>query len=39
MAMGGGPTMREFLHAELVDQLRLRVVPLLFGSSTAGSTN
>jgi dihydrofolate reductase len=32
VVMGGGTTMREFLHAGLVDELRLHVVPLLFGA-------
>lgn len=30
--MGGGTLMREFLHAGLVDELRLHVVPVLFGA-------
>jgi dihydrofolate reductase len=32
VVMGGGTTMRQFLRAGLVDELRLHVVPLLFGS-------
>jgi dihydrofolate reductase len=32
VVMGGGTTMRQFLLAGLVDELRLHVVPLLFGS-------
>ncbi|WP_103351160.1 dihydrofolate reductase family protein [Amycolatopsis sp. CA-128772] len=30
--MGGGTTLRQFLRAGLVDELRLHVVPLLFGA-------
>ncbi|WIX86174.1 dihydrofolate reductase family protein [Amycolatopsis sp. DG1A-15b] len=30
--MGGGTTLRQFLLAGLVDELRLHVVPLLFGT-------
>jgi dihydrofolate reductase len=32
VVMGGGTTMRQFLRAGLVDELRLHVVPLLFGA-------
>ncbi|WP_410666468.1 dihydrofolate reductase family protein [Amycolatopsis sp. cmx-4-68] len=32
MLMGGGTTLRQYLHAGLVDELRLHVVPLLFGA-------
>lgn len=32
VVMGGGTTMRQFLAAGLVDELRLHVVPLLFGA-------
>ncbi|WP_370969122.1 dihydrofolate reductase family protein [Amycolatopsis sp. cg9] len=31
VVMGGGTTLRQFLSAGLVDELRLHVVPLLFG--------
>jgi dihydrofolate reductase len=30
--MGGGTTLRQFLLAGVVDELRLHVVPLLFGA-------
>jgi dihydrofolate reductase len=32
VVMGGGTTMRQFLRAGLVDELRLHVVPVLFGA-------
>ncbi|MET8995382.1 dihydrofolate reductase family protein [Amycolatopsis sp. NPDC004169] len=32
LLMGGGTTLRQFLLAGLVDELRLHVVPLLFGT-------
>ncbi|WIY05154.1 dihydrofolate reductase family protein [Amycolatopsis mongoliensis] len=32
MVMGGGTTLRQYLLAGLVDELRLHVVPLLFGA-------